>query len=78
MHPLGDLSKSREDLATGIKIDEEHFGSNVDLGRDEADQLRRRYVYFKLLYKYLYIQPYLTQKTGFARHINIIVFYFLV
>lgn len=42
MHPLGDLSKSREDLATGIKIEEDHFGSRTDLGRDEADQLRRR------------------------------------
>lgn len=42
MHPLGDLSKSREDLATGIKIDEEHFGSNGNLGRDEATQLRKR------------------------------------
>lgn len=44
MHPLGDLSKSREDLATGFKLDEDHFGSNCDLGKDEADQLRRRYV----------------------------------
>lgn len=43
MHPLGDLSKSREDLATGIKLDEEHFGSNGNLDdRDEADQLRKR------------------------------------
>lgn len=61
MHPLGDLSKSREDLATGIKIDEEHFGKNGELGRDVADQLRKR----QCIQCYLYITAITSKENWF-------------